>query len=370
MTPDKINLYKCQCSAPGMCSVFKRLMGTDPPDWQWCQNATKADREHFHKIVSRKTPSYLENLVEEYSETELHTKWFSLYVLIKEKGFHDCIEANKYQEQKFLKMIGKLDNHIKNNGFDNLQILCLGHKEEQFENFVDKPFLKKINLNKIDAGIYSDNKWAETRAFLSSKELFRENTEYKGLVTASWNQKYEPFDIQTFDLWNSAHLLVNSNPEDKIVLCADIFCPCCWLYDLNSPSILSHFFGKYSLTAGKKLLSILDLELDKHVRVPFGNQIIAHKSIIEEYQKFLLENEVLDKVDFFIQNHNNKIIKKNDVISKYYHHTRINAYIMEMVSCFWFAKQDYLYYPNVRRKLDWYNPVQVKQRIKKWNMTS
>jgi hypothetical protein len=48
----------------------------------------------------------------------------------------------------------------------------------------------------------------------------------------------------------------------------------------------------------------------------------------------------------------------------------INAYVMEMIGCYWFAKKDYLYIPNVKRNDNWYKTENVKNRIKKWDTTT
>lgn len=48
MEENKIDFSKCQCPKAGFCHVFKKEMGTKPPNWQWCQNATQRERvNHF-----------------------------------------------------------------------------------------------------------------------------------------------------------------------------------------------------------------------------------------------------------------------------------------------------------------------------------
>lgn len=53
-----VELSKCQCPAPGLCPVFKRYMGTNPPDWEWCNKASVEDKRAFFNIVSKSTPNY------------------------------------------------------------------------------------------------------------------------------------------------------------------------------------------------------------------------------------------------------------------------------------------------------------------------
>ena len=71
-------------------------------------------------------------------------------------------------------------------------------------------------------------------------------------------------------------------------------------------------------------------------------------------------------MDYFINNYAIKFIYNDDVVRDQYQYSRLHAYLMEMVSCFWFAKQDWLYLPVTQRREDWYNPKAVEGRIKKW----
>ena len=111
------------------------------------------------------------------------------------------------------------------------------------------------------------------------------------------------------------------------------------------------------------------LELQDHVRVPFGNQLFAHRSVFEEYRKFLFDNNVLGMVEEFTDSIKTKINNESE-IAQNYQNNRIPAYFMEMISCFWLAKQNYLYVPNVRRRHNWYHPKNVKERMNKWNTIS
>lgn len=45
MKPD---LSKCQCDKPGWCPIFGKEMGTNPPNWQWCQDCSQEERETYH----------------------------------------------------------------------------------------------------------------------------------------------------------------------------------------------------------------------------------------------------------------------------------------------------------------------------------
>ena len=41
------DLSKCQCEAPGFCPIFNKEMGTDPPNWQWCQGCGVDRRKKY-----------------------------------------------------------------------------------------------------------------------------------------------------------------------------------------------------------------------------------------------------------------------------------------------------------------------------------
>lgn len=40
-------MQKCTCDNPGFCNYFQIEMTLDPPNWQWCQNASNLEREEF-----------------------------------------------------------------------------------------------------------------------------------------------------------------------------------------------------------------------------------------------------------------------------------------------------------------------------------
>ena len=363
------DLSKCHCSAPGLCPVFKTHMGTNPPDWKWCQKASKEDRESYHKIRKELIPSNTQQLLEKYKTLDYDPKYFYLYFLMHSRKIHDCKLASYAQDQKFEKIINLSEQENPNKNFDDVEILVLSHKQDQLDNLPDKPYLKKTNLNKIDAGKYSGNEWAESRAYVSNTSLFSESVKYKGTVTASWNNKYEYARIEDFENWPNSKILINSKPEDNIVLCADVYCPCCWVRITPLKSVLSIFFKEEINTLGYNLLNSLKITLSKHTRVPFGYQFIAHKKVFDEYCHFLKTEKVLEKVENFV-NENEKLIRKGTFIADEYHKIRINAYVMEMIGCYWFAKKDYLYIPNVRRNDNWYKTENVKNRIKKWDTTT
>jgi hypothetical protein len=201
--------------------------------------------------------------------------------------------------------------------------------------------------------------------------LFSKDVDFVGFTTASWNDKYESFSrIDNFHNWHTAKILLNSKPEDKIVLCADIFCPCWWTNTHHQGSdILSVFFGDKSHTIGNRLLSLVNLDNFPHIKVPFSNQIIAHRHIIQQYLDYLENNNILNKVDWFVKNFAYKYVDNSNEIKNIYQNHRIEGYLMEMVSCFWFANQSFMYLPNTERKENWYTQQNIKERTK-WTTTS
>jgi adenine/guanine phosphoribosyltransferase-like PRPP-binding protein len=45
---------KCQCENPGFCEFFKQEMTYDPPNWQWCRDASPQDREKYKISCDKK----------------------------------------------------------------------------------------------------------------------------------------------------------------------------------------------------------------------------------------------------------------------------------------------------------------------------
>jgi len=45
---------ECICPQAGFCELFRQEMTYDPPNWQWCQNATPEDREWYVRQCEKK----------------------------------------------------------------------------------------------------------------------------------------------------------------------------------------------------------------------------------------------------------------------------------------------------------------------------
>jgi hypothetical protein len=361
------NLFlRCQCSEPGFCSVFNRTMGMDPPDWNWCQNTTPKEREKYYKLLSRSVPTKNQELLKIFQKIDYAQEWFYLYYLTHSEKYYHCKTALEKQDEINTKIIKLIQSQEKKDvDFNRVQILSLGHSNQQFSTIDNQKYLKKVNLNYIDAGEYSGNEWAEARAFISKKKLFDSNIDFVGFTTASWNDKYQNYAmIDRFHNWQNSKVLLRSQSTDYIVLCADVFCCCWWFGHKFQYGVLTSLFRKrYADYIGRKLLDSIKLNHNIHIKVPYGNQIICHKLIFNEYKEFLENNKVFEKINLTIQKYRSFLNTEIDYIQEKYQHTRIQAFLLEMVTCFWFSNQNYLYIPNTERKENWYSQKDIKERI-------
>lgn len=355
-------LLNCQCEYPGFCPVYKRIMGAKPPDWIWCQKTSPTERQKYYDMLQKAPPSDNQDIINDLKNYKGDKKWFYLDYLTLSKKYHYCSLANDYQKDKNKQIYNYIySQKIDDIQYSKLQILCLGHDQKQFNSISDAKYLKKINLNEINAGKYSHNKWAEARAFLCP-DLFDSEKEYIGFVTASWNIKYQPFcRIDNFTNWNTAKVLLNSKAEDKIVLCADIFCPCIWFQDHNN--VLSVFLGGMSKDIGYEFLETFGINFTKHIKAPVSNQLILHIDNYQKYYSYLIDNDIYAKLDNFIEQRVKKNIHIQNNLTLNYSYPRINGYFMEMLTCFWFASQDFLFLPNTERKDNWYQQNNILSRI-------
>lgn len=350
-------------------------MGADPPDWKWCQNTTEEYRKQYWEIESETWVNKSENqkFIEALKRFDYNTKWSQLIYLSMIGGHRTNCSSSQNQDTRIKSFIDLAESQRQTiSSFDDVEILCLGHLQSQFETIEDRPYLKKVNLNTIDAGRFSDNSWAEARAYIAAPYLFSDKTEWVGFTTASWHSKYKPYTrIDNFHNWNSAKVLINSKPEDKLVLCADIACSCEWIKEEGN--ILYAFFqSEQAADLGRSFLEKIDLRYDMHTMVPYANQLILHRSNFERYRNFLIEREIYDQIKEFIDTKTKRsFIKAESFVAKEYIFARLYAYFTELTTCFWFLNNpDYLSIPNAERKEDWYYPQKVEERIKKWNMTS
>ncbi len=48
------DIHECQCAQAGYCEFFKQEMTYDPPNWQWCQRASKSERDQYKANCDKK----------------------------------------------------------------------------------------------------------------------------------------------------------------------------------------------------------------------------------------------------------------------------------------------------------------------------
>lgn len=325
---------QCVCPKPEYCLRYKSDMSNGLIDHNWCKNASTQEREIFL--------SYKNSL-------QKHTS-------LPDCG---CIFANAHDiKHKEITLNTKSKGRVK---VSRLKIFCVGHSQKQFETIEYKPYLETVNLNHLNVGKYSGNEWAEARGFLAYEDLVSDDMDFVGFVTASWNSKYtEP--IHDFHKWDNVKILLNSKPEDKIFLCADLLCSCEWIKQQN---ILGAIYKNNPKQIVKSFLKLIGLKSNHHKYVPCSNQMISHKENIKEYVDFLISNEILDKISWYVEKLGNDNFV--DSFTKYsYNQNRVKAYFTELVSFFWFANQDYTYLPTVKRLTDWYTAERIEKREKEW----
>jgi hypothetical protein len=352
---DDINNYSyCICDEETLCPRYGMNMDGYFINNSWCKSANSEDRERLYKIKNQ---------------------YHNYHLYGTETLDNQCLLANIHQEQKQTRINlvkdriskskdFKFNRFKKNQNLDNVKILCLGHSDKQFNLIKERKYLSKVNLNELNAGEYSDNDWAESRAFIAKEKLFPDTAEFLGFTTASWNKKYSS-DIDNFHNWEDVNLLINSKPEDKIVLCGNLYCSC--LYCSNHSYFYIMYKREHVKTIFRSFIRYMNIKDRRHILVPYANQMIAHRSIIEEYTTHLKDADVFKKVDYFVKSISKNVSYNDIFIKNKYYNVRINGYFMEMYTCLWFASKDYIYLSQHSGKLDnWYSTSSCDERSKKW----
>lgn len=89
-----------------------------------------------------------------------------------------------------------LKNLLSESKPQDLTVFVLGHDHKQFERIKNRDYLKHVRLDQLQVNEYQRNDFAESR-FLFTKFENTIETNYVGLATASWNQKYKIQKDQT-----------------------------------------------------------------------------------------------------------------------------------------------------------------------------
>ena len=256
---------------------------------------------------------------------------------------------------------------------DDVKIACIGHSQEQFDRIEDQPYLTKVDINNYKFGKHSDNVWAETRVWDANKKLFPDSAKIIGYTTASWQRKYVSQFIDEFHTWSATDILLKSKPEDKVWLCADMYCSCLWLrsrIENGHPfyGIIGDCMGEQSAQDMlRKYLKLIGLSSKTimHKSIPFSNQMIGHRENIDAYEKWLIEEDVFDKCQYVLEKYGfaeNKWEYRGTSNEQHEakwkgrcYSFRPQAYLMEATNCFWCAHQDYKYIGTTHRLNSWYN---------------
>lgn len=275
----------------------------------------------------------------------------------------NCSIANKNQEYLDLKIkeaVNKRDFSTKT--VDDLMILCLGHSQSQFDSIKKRKYLKNVNLNNLDCGRFSGNEWAESRIFLSKEDLF-EDKEFVGVVTASFNMKYRKA-IDDFHNWPCSLALLDSKPEDNIIICANTACQCVWTCFVEGITIFKQVLGERGNEVGEKFAEFMGLEW-KHEKSLYSNQIICHRDNYDRYVDYLVNEEVFERVDWFCKNLEKDFYKINSDFDIYIKR-RIPAYFMEYISVVWWGNNDMNIISNSKFTDDWYQTDTMTKRVVEW----
>lgn len=341
------NLDICCCSKPGFCHRYNVDMNGSLINHDWCKNATTRDRELFLQYKKNDI-----TIIKDEKEDKHWCIFAKQHQKLKDERFQEYLK-NKQVYSDISEKLGRVT------------ILSLGHSEQQFRTIKDKKYIKKVNLNKLDAGKYSTNDWSESRAFICKDKLFPDDSEFWGFTTASWNMKYDT-NIDEFHNWENTRILLNSKPEDKIIMCADIFCPCVWVNNkscFHGHNVWSTIYKRNTVQIAKTFLKLIKLENKLHIHTPFSQQLIGHRDNLEKYLLYLKQEDVFAKIDWYVKKLGKSNFTKLFMRTKY-NNTRLNGYFMEMTTCFWFANQDYYFLPTTKLQNDWYTEDKGKERLK------
>jgi len=315
------NPSQCQCTHPGFCLLFKKMM--DETNLHWCQNASAVDRQVYK---------------EAYNGPIALTKESDQFL-------------RKYNSPHDVSML-------------NVQIAVLGHSNKQFDTIQDRPYLKKVYLDDLNLGKYhkrfQSNAYAESRAFLCDN-LFDDHADYVGVVTASWNVKYYGLNpIDNFHNWHSTKALLLSK-KDNVLLCANVENSALWFDKSSKFNVLRHLGFTPRQRHGIAKVLFHDLNLSCQTRdTAVSNQLICHKNLYNRYVTFIRDNEVLLRMSH--------VFKKQPFQFSQIGQAECGtrgpvSLVMECVLMAWLNTQDdILIIPNEIANKQWYEPSTARER--------
>ena len=294
----------CSCAAPGFCS--RHFMQKDRLEWLDCLKREGIRRKLDHR--------------------------YGMSYFDMDSSKREIIPRTEAQKTEAFKTPLQYDRDL----LKRTKIAVLGHAISQFDNIIHSPYMEYFLLQDLDLGIYSrfqSNDYAESRAYLC--DLFDyDKYDYVGVVSASWNSKYDGLSIDDFHDWRTTSILYNNQ---NIVLCAH---PA----NFECRSVFDVFENDF---AGECMDLISSFTGPRQGMGLWANQIICHKSIYIELEKFhrmILPIIADQKWPLKIKNGRGRNLN-----------IRAFGLILEAVTNLWFASRpNLLILDNATIKKNWY----------------
>jgi hypothetical protein len=225
------------------------------------------------------------------------------------------------------------------------RILSLYHNEEQKNSIENKGYIEYVNLNNL--GSKFDNSFTESRIYYENFDyLFPPEYKYAGLTTGSWNLKYVGLNpIDQLDKWPAIRQL-----DQNVVLCSDTE-PTRKFFSERS-TVLHNVFKEITLDLIKEFLQMINLETEyEDIQVPVSNQIIAKRDIVKSLFEFYQSNEILDKIQFFMNKHS---LTVKDTAYGGEAYIRRSGFFAETATSLWMNQNRFTIMPQEVLKTDWY----------------
>jgi hypothetical protein len=304
----------CNCSSPGWCS--RHFQNKDHKQWLMC---LKHDG-HRHSLDSK----------------------YGVSPDLMTDDQKESVQRHIDAENSLRKFAHDYDPDI----LKSCKILLLGHKEDQYSGEA-RDYLDFLLLQDLDLGRYKQyqkNCFSESRIFLSEAP----EAEYIGVVTASWNRKFEPNKIDDFHNWENTKILFNSGDKNLILAAERSQFKHNCIFDVFQDREKVEAFQEFAISITGEICN-------------FGlwaNQIICHRSVYLRLQEFYrrvfpLVVEEIHSYDIGVVK--SKHGKTNGIYSGEGFDNRKAGLFFEFLTNIWFASQkEFIILPNCTRKDDWY----------------
>jgi hypothetical protein len=316
-----MNWPRCTCDSPGWCN--RHFQNKDRKQWLNC----------------------LKN------EGHRHSLDFKYGILPQ-----NMTDLQKQSVQRHIDSENSLKQFIYDYDFDKLKktkIILLGHKTEQYENINKQEYLEYQLLQSLDLGIYKqyqNNCFAESRVFLSN--ILNDSIEYIGVITASWNNKFDSNKIDKFHEWENTKILFNSENKNIVLTAERSMFKHNSIFDLFKNKDVVQDFSEFTISLTGEICN-------------FGlwaNQIICHREIYLKLQEFYrtVFPLVVEKIHSYnlstLQCHGAHGLNAKNIYTNEGFNNRKAGLFFEFLTNVWFASQkDLIILPNASRKRDWYH---------------